>query len=228
MPERGQTFVGNSAPGRRPDFEAYLLTVYEDVKGAIKARLAEFKSVDRGDAARLFEELAFCVLAPQSRASSALAAVEELRSKGLLLKGSRKSIAEVLRRNGVRFHNAKAWYLTKDRSLLSGEPPRIVEVLTLPPVEAREVLVDEAWGIGLKEASHLLRNVGFEGLAVLDRHILKWMVLAGRLVSVPRTMTRRRYLELEREFLLWAEDLGIRPEALDLLLWYVQTGEILK
>ncbi|MEN3047294.1 MAG: N-glycosylase/DNA lyase [Candidatus Caldarchaeales archaeon] len=207
---------------------AFLLTVYDDVRGAIEARLAEFRSVDRRDAARLFEELAFCVLTPQSKASSALVAVEELKSRGLLLKGSRKSIAEVLRRRGVRFHNAKARYLSMNRPLLLGDPPRIVEVLTLPPVEAREVLVEEAWGMGLKEASHFLRNVGIEGLAVLDRHVLRWMVRAGRLESVPKSLTRRKYLELEREFLNWADELGIKPEALDLLLWYLQTGEILK
>ncbi|MCS7095353.1 MAG: N-glycosylase/DNA lyase [Thaumarchaeota archaeon] len=205
-----------------------LLAVYEDLKEKIDARLAEFKFVDRGDAGRLFEELTFCVLTPQSRASSALIAVDELKATNLLLRGSSGSIAGLLRRTGVRFHNQKARYVVTNRSLLRGDPPRIIEVLTLKPSEAREALVKEAWGIGYKEASHFLRNVGVEGLAVLDRHIISWMMRAGKLDESPRSLSRRKYLDLERRFLLWAEELNVKPEALDLLLWYLQTGELLK
>ncbi|MDW8041755.1 MAG: N-glycosylase/DNA lyase [Nitrososphaerota archaeon] len=205
-----------------------LLAAYEDLKNKIDARLAEFKSVDRRDAGRLFEELTFCVLTPQSRASSALIAVEELKATNLLLKGSSRSIAGLLRRTGVRFHNQKARYVVTNRSLLRGDPPRIVEVLTLKPTEAREALVREAWGIGYKEASHFLRNVGVEGLAVLDRHVIKWMMRVGWLNTMPRSLTKRNYLRIEQKFMEWADYLGIKPEALDLLLWYLQTGELLK
>jgi len=190
--------------------------------------LAEFRSVDRRDAVRLFEELAFCVMTPQSRARAALRAVEELKSKGLLLGGGPEEVAEVLRRNGIRFHNQKARFIVKNRELVRGDKPRLIELLGEDVHRVREVLVEVVWGFGLKEASHFMRNIGYSGLAVLDRHVLRWMKALGAIEEVPGTLTRRRYLELERRFIRLSEELGLAPEALDLLLWYASTGEVLK
>ena len=205
-----------------------LMRAYEEVRELIERRLAEFRSVDRRDAVRLFEELAFCVMTPQSRARAALRAVEELKSRGLLLGGGPEEVAEVLRRNGIRFHNQKAKYVVKNRELVRGDEPRLIELLGEDVHRVREVLVEEVWGFGLKEASHFMRNIGYSGLAVLDRHVLRWMKDLGAIEEVPGTLTRRRYLELERRFIRLSEELGLAPEALDLLLWYASTGEVLK
>jgi len=205
-----------------------LMRAYEEVRELIERRLAEFRSVDRRDAVRLFEELAFCVMTPQSRARAALRAVEELKSRGLLLEGGPEEVAEVLRRNGIRFHNQKARFIVKNRELVRGDKPRLIELLGEDVHRVREVLVEEVWGFGLKEASHFMRNIGYSGLAVLDRHVLRWMKALGAIEEVPRTLTRRRYLELERRFIRLSEELGLAPEALDLLLWYASTGEVLK
>jgi len=205
-----------------------LMRAYEEVRELIERRLAEFRSVDRRDAVRLFEELAFCVMTPQSRARAALRAVEELKSKGLLLGGGPEEVAEVLRRNGIRFHNQKARFIVKNRELVRGDKPRLIELLGEDVHRVREVLVEVVWGFGLKEASHFMRNIGYSGLAVLDRHVLRWMKALGAIEEVPGTLTRRRYLELERRFIRLSEELGLAPEALDLLLWYASTGEVLK
>jgi len=205
-----------------------LMRAYEEVRELIERRLAEFRSVDRRDAVRLFEELAFCVMTPQSRARAALRAVEELKSRGLLLGGGPEEVAEVLRRNGIRFHNQKAKYVVKNRELVRGDKPRLIELLGEDVHRVREVLVEVVWGFGLKEASHFMRNIGYSGLAVLDRHVLRWMKDLGAIEEVPGTLTRRRYLELERRFIRLSEELGLAPEALDLLLWYASTGEVLK
>ncbi len=205
-----------------------LMRAYEEVRELIERRLAEFRSVDRRDAVRLFEELAFCVMTPQSRARAALRAVEELKSRGLLLGGGPEEVAEVLRRNGIRFHNQKAKYVVKNRELVRGDEPRLIELLGEDVHRVREVLVEVVWGFGLKEASHFMRNIGYSGLAVLDRHVLRWMKDLGAIEEVPGTLTRRRYLELERRFIRLSEELGLAPEALDLLLWYASTGEVLK
>ena len=202
--------------------------MYEEVRELIERRLAEFRSIDRRDVVRLFEELTFCVMTPQSRAKAALRAVEELKSRGLLLGGGPEEVAEVLRRNGIRFHNQKAKYVVRNRELVRGDKPRLIELLGEDVHRVREVLVEEVWGFGLKEASHFMRNIGYSGLAVLDRHVLRWMKALGAIEEVPRTLTRRRYLELERRFVRLSEELGLAPEALDLLLWYASTGEVLK
>jgi N-glycosylase/DNA lyase len=177
---------------------------------------------------RLFEELTFCVMTPQSRARAAMRAVEELKSTRLLFNGRPEEVAEVLRRNGVRFHNQKARYIVKNRELVRGDRVRLTELLGEDVISVRDALVEEVWGFGLKEASHFMRNIGYSGVAVLDRHVLRWMKALGAIKEVPSSLTRRRYIELEQRFITLAEELGLKPEALDLLLWYASTGEVLK
>jgi N-glycosylase/DNA lyase len=205
-----------------------LMRAYEEVRELIERRLAEFRSIERGDAVRLFEELTFCVMTPQSRARAALRAVEELKSKGLLLEGGPEEVAEVLRMNGVRFHNQKARYIVKNRELVRSDRVRLTELLGDDVISVRDALVEEVWGFGLKEASHFMRNIGYGGLAVLDRHVLRWMKALGAIDEVPRSLTRKRYIKLEQRFMWLAEELGLAPEVLDLLLWYASTGEVLK
>jgi N-glycosylase/DNA lyase len=95
--------------------------------------------------------------------------------------------------------------------------------------EKRQWLAENVKGIGYKEATHFLRNVGLnEGLAILDRHILKNLKKHGAIRSLPRTLTKKKYLSLERRFQQFAEDIGIPIDELDLLFWSNETGEILK
>jgi len=137
-------------------------------------------------------------------------------------------VAGVLRRSGVRFPYKKADYIVRNRALMRDEEGGVTGVLVDDPREAREGLVRTAWGLGYKEASHFLRNIGYRGLAILDRHVLRGMVELGSLRSIPRSLTRRRYLVIEEEFLRLAGLLGIPPEALDMVLWYERTGEVFK
>jgi N-glycosylase/DNA lyase len=83
-------------------------------------------------------------------------------------------------------------------------------------------------GFGYKEASHFLRNIGYTGLAILDRHVLRGMVRLGVLAEIPKIGSRRAYLGVEKIFIDASRVIGIEPEALDLLLWYEATGEVFK
>ena len=83
-------------------------------------------------------------------------------------------------------------------------------------------------GLGYKEASHFLRNVGFRGYAILDKHILRCLNEVGVIDSPNPPTTRRRYLETEGRMLKFANDLQIDFDELDLVLWSMKTGEILK
>lgn len=205
-----------------------LLNLYADVEGIIKSRLEEFKSFDRSDVNKLFAEMSFCVLTPQSRAKAADAAVGELVRSGLLFNGTYSQVSQVLRKWGVRFYEAKARYIVRNRYLLRDGGEYLKNMLRLSPFECRELLVKNVWGFGYKEASHFLRNIGFVGLAILDRHILKNMLYIGVIEKIPRSLTRQRYLDLEQIFIATAQSLGMSPECLDLLLWYRATGEVFK
>ncbi len=77
-----------------------------------------------------------------------------------------------------------------------------------------------ALGIGYKEASHFLRNVGVEDLAILDRHVLSLMRDYGLIDSVPKSLTKQRYLSLEALLKEEARSFGETPGKFDLYLWY--------
>jgi N-glycosylase/DNA lyase len=53
------------------------------------------------------------------------------------------------------------------------------------------------------------------------------MVRCG-LIDEPRTLTKRRYLEIEDVLRMVAERSGLSLGELDLYLWYMETGKVLK
>ncbi|MDM7935468.1 MAG: N-glycosylase/DNA lyase [Methanothrix sp.] len=205
-----------------------LVRIYHPIKDTIEARLAEFKLVwGSADDEELFRELAFCLLTPQSKARVCWSAVCRLVDKGLLTGADAQQIAEEL--SGVRFHHRKALYITLARGLMEGRSLRETLSGFPGPFQAREWLVGDVIGLGYKEASHFLRNIGIgEDLAILDRHILRNLELLGVIEEVPAALTRRAYLEIEGRMAAFSEQIKVPMGHLDLLLWYKETGEVFK
>ena len=203
----------------------------EGKRAAIEARLADFRAVGQGPDERLFEELCFALLAIQSSARSSDAAVRALKEEGLLWSGDPSRIARFLQHR-TRFHNHKAAYLVRARQQFFPEAgPTLKSTLDRFPSapEARAFLVAEVDGLGLKEASHFLRNVGRgEELAILDRHILRNLVRHRVIGRLPESLTPKRYLAIEARLQRFAGDVGVSVGVLDLLWWSRQTGEIFK
>ena len=83
-------------------------------------------------------------------------------------------------------------------------------------------------GIGYKEASHFLRNVGFNGYAILDKHILRTLTEFGVIDSPKPPTTKKKYLDIEERMREFSVKICIDVDELDLLLWSNKTGEILK
>ena len=95
--------------------------------------------------------------------------------------------------------------------------------------EYREWIVKNVRGMGWKEASHFLRNVGFgEELAILDRHILRNMERLGVIENIPKTITGKNYVEMEAMLREYVKTIDIPMDEMDLLLWYKEAGEIFK
>ena len=83
-------------------------------------------------------------------------------------------------------------------------------------------------GIGYKESSHFLRNIGYRGYAILDKHVLTRLAELEVIESPKPPSTKNRYLSIEATLKAFADSIGIDFDELDLLLWYTKTGEILK
>jgi len=206
-----------------------LKETYEEIKDIIAGRIEEFKSVWRsGDGGRILEEMTFCLLTPQSKARAGWNAVLCMKSRGLF--GDEDAdVLECLR--GVRFANTKAKRVKLLWSRFGAD--NVIEYLRgigLPDdwFAARESLIRDINGYGYKEASHFLRNIGFTELSILDRHILRRLVEYGVLDDVPKTLTRKRYLDIEQRMFDFADRIGIPIDHLDLLFWYMAAGEVFK
>ena len=205
--------------------------LYEMRKRDIERRLKEFKELfENSNDDRIFAELVFCLLTPQSKAKICWKAVENLMEKELLLHGDYEQVLKELR--GVRFKENKARYIIEARKTFTRDGKIKIKDIVKSfsnPREAREWLVKNVKGMGYKEASHFLRNMGFgEDLAILDRHILKNLRLLGVVEDMPKTLTKKRYIEIENKMGEFSKDIGIPLSHLDLLFWSKETGEIFK
>jgi len=193
--------------------------------------LQEFEELwEKGTDENIFEELSFCILTPQSKARVCFNAIDRLKDTGLLFRGSDKEIAEKI--NDVRFKNKKAAYLVKARNFFSkdGKVSMKSALTQFKNIhECREWLVKNIRGLGYKEASHFLRNIGFgEKIAILDRHVLRNLKSLRVIREIPESLSRAKYLDIEKKMMSFSVQIGIPLSHLDLVLWYKETGEILK
>lgn len=199
----------------------------------ITSRLAEFEAVWQLNAdadRRIWEELVFCIFTANASARMGLRAVAAV--KELLPSGSAEDLAAAL--TGVhRFPNARSRYIVHTREYLQSDcGMRLRERLEnfADPVERRDWLAREKniKGLGYKEASHFLRNVGFRGYAILDKHILNSLAELGVIEAAQAPANRARYLAIEAKMREFAGAAQIDFDELDLVLWSMKTGEILK
>ena len=190
---------------------------------AVRQRLEGFKQILPSD---YFYELVYCLLTPQSSAVNAEKAVQLLRLYGFQHSAIDPEPLLHQREFYIRFHKTKAKRLCAVRDQF----PLISQHLSngSPSTELREWLVNNVKGLGWKEASHFLRNIGHRNLAILDRHILKNLIRVGVIQRLPKTLTARRYLAIEKKFLKFSQQIGISMDELDLLFWSMETGKILK
>lgn len=162
----------------------------------------------------IFYDLCFCLCAPQTTFESNRAVLQDLVDADFYRERiSKKELIEIVKR--VRFKNNKAKYLLEAKNIF----PFILDIVhgDKDCIEKRNVLVDSVLGMGMKVASHFLRNQGCIDLAIIDTHILKFL-------EAPYPTTNRKYEELEREFKLASEQYGLTLAELDAYIWKKFSG----
>lgn len=197
-----------------------LLQQYDENKDIIKSRLEDFSKIKDDN---IFYELCYCLLTPQSSARLCWDTILKLKENDFLNKEI--DILPILDPR-VRFHINKSKYLIEARQNYKKLKEKLDEIKD--PSELREFLVKNVKGLGYKEASHFLRNIGYRGLAILDRHILKNLLRYRVIDELPKTLTKKKYFEIENKFKRFADKININIDELDLLLWSKETGEVFK
>jgi len=192
-----------------------------DVRTIVIDRIASFRAnQDQTDDA-VFQELCFCLLTAHCSADHCLAIQHALGP--LFLSGTREDIEHELRAHHYRFP-PRAAHIVTARHYKDGLTARL---RTLPRDERRRWLADTIPGLGLKEASHFLRNTGYDDYAIIDTHILD-LLTSYHIIQRPRSLTPTRYLDIETTLQKIADQAGLTLAELDLYLWYLQTKKIVK
>jgi N-glycosylase/DNA lyase len=205
--------------------------VHAERRAEIRQRLTEFEDIWRFESdERLWEEMVFCFFTGGCSAKMGLRSVDAVRH--LLQNGTHEELANAL--SGVhRYPNARSRYIVFSRDFLRSEyDMRLRERLAAfdDPQQRRDWLVREKGikGLGYKEASHFLRNIGFKGYAILDKHVLRCL-FELELIDEPKPPnTRSKYLTAESKLRDLSKRTNIDFDEMDLVLWSMKTGAILK
>jgi N-glycosylase/DNA lyase len=174
--------------------------------------------------------MVFCFFTGGCSARMGLRSVEAVRP--LLMAGNHAELAAALV-GRHRYPNARAGYIVASREFLEEHcGMRLREKLESfdDDFARRDWLVKEKGikGLGYKEASHYLRNIGYRGYAILDKHILRSLAELEIIDDPLPPNTRTKYLMVEAELKKLAGAAKIDFDELDLVLWSMKTGEILK
>jgi len=203
-----------------------LVRIYSFIRPAIISKFRYFNSAFY-DKNSVMKELIFCLLTPQSKAESCWNAVQRIfEQKQECNNLSEGKIKELLR--GVRFRNNKSKYV-KEACKKFDEIYEAIKKQDSDPFMLRRWLVKHVKGMGCKEASHFLRNIGKgQELAILDRHVLNVLKEQNLIPGIPSSLSCKEYERIEQIMKHFAETINIPMHHLDFVFWMVNTQRIFK
>ena len=205
-----------------------LLSVIKELKNTnvrtiIDERIKQFERIKDLPIEEIFKELCFCLMTANCSAEKCIEIHEQIEDD--FLKFSELELSSRFKQLGYRFPNVRSKYILGARDSIQ----ELEQVLnsTIMEKDLRDWLVKNIKGLGYKEGSHFLRNIGFKNLAIIDFHIIDVLEKNG-IIKKPKTLTKRKYLEIEEILEDIANKMGLTLSELDLYLWYLETEKILK
>ena len=193
-----------------------------DIGKTISLRIEEFKKLGKKTDDELFKELCFCILTANFNAEKSIKIQDEIGE--CFLDDSEDELKLKLKKLGHRYPNMRANYIIQSRKCKDS----LKRVTSSSDNKAiRDWIVKNVKGLGWKECSHFLRNIGFDDYAIIDFHIIDILV-KNNLIKRPKTLTKNKYLEIENILKDISKKLNLSLAELDLYLWYLETGKILK
>jgi N-glycosylase/DNA lyase len=215
-----------------------ILKAISEVKPYIDQRIGQFKSLkEKGltifdfkpfadikvSEADIFSETCFCILTANFKAETGIKIQTEVGIEGFR-NYSLEELYNIFKKHGHRFAMQRAERIVNLRPLESF----LQEIRYYDDgKKAREELVKKVKGYGYKEASHFLRNIGFEDVAIIDRHISRFL-FENNLIKPRKTITKNVYLESESVLEKLCQELNLTQGELDLYIFYIKTKKVLK
>jgi N-glycosylase/DNA lyase len=185
--------------------------------------MTEFKRAGEKSGAEIFKELCFCILCANYNAERGIKIQEEIGNGFISL--SELKLAEKLKKVGYRYPNTRTRYILEARKF-KNSLKKIMKSFD-NEVDLRRWLSKNVTGLGNKEASHFLRNVGYTDCAIIDFHILDILERWG-LIEKTKSLTDKKYIYIEDVLRKIADRSRLNLGELDLYLWYMETGKVLK
>jgi N-glycosylase/DNA lyase len=197
----------------------------DNISNVINERLNDFSIINKKGNKVWFEELCFCLLTANTSAELGLKIQKALGYKGFTEFSNEEELALRLKNAKYRFYNRRAHFIA-----LANKYKDIKTIIMNIDShdDRREWLVKNIKGIGYKESSHFLRNVGLFDYAILDKHILRLLKEENFIDEIPKSLTKENYLKFEKILDKISKKAKMSQGELDLYLWYIKTGTVLK
>ena len=189
----------------------------------IEKKKSQFLSFQKKSNHDIFKELCFCLMTANFNAKRAVEIQEKCGS--VFLTGTEEELSKILKINGHRFPNTRAHFIYLAQEHKADIKEKLFTIKGKD--EKREWLVKNIKGLGFKEASHFLRNIGFFDYAIIDFHIVDILV-ENKIIEKPKTLNKANYLLIESKLESLAKKTNLTLGELDLYLWYMETGTIYK
>jgi N-glycosylase/DNA lyase len=180
------------------------------------------------DSQEVWRRLLFCILSSQVRVSTAARALNELENKIYFFEDKLPTTAVYLKAKelladkavGYRFPDTRSRQIANSWFAFGQIESEIYEFLDSfnSETQARSAVQSIFPGLGLKQSSMFLRDIGFsDRLCVIDTHIL-WYCSEVHGQDI-RINSPRRYQELENFLIDQSEHHGVSPSLFDSVLW---------
>ena len=187
-------------------------------------------------------ELANCILGSGVRYEVSVSYASILKERGMLsynyIRGSNscvgieetlsepaESVTENLVYKRYRYPKKGASYIWHSLSRVYNEFGNIRGLVAFypNPSSLRRALIEICPGIGPKQASHYLNNIGLTNdMAVLDRHILKYLEISDEKSICQNHVSKiDKYEEAEERFIKLASRFGFPTSVVDQALWFI-------
>jgi N-glycosylase/DNA lyase len=198
----------------------------ENIREEIKKKLLEFKQNIYKTDDELFVELCFCIIVANNSIENGLRAYNSIGLDFLTL--DEKKLKERLKNTSRRFYNKRAEYIVEAREKKEELVDNIHKLKDnkIKESEFRDWLVKNIKGVGYKEASHYMRNLGYFNFAILDRHILKFLHKQKIIDKVPKSLNKKEYFRIEKILIDMSKKLNMSMAELDIYLFYLDSGRI--